>query len=201
MAHPSEPSFLALHALRLKGCAEAGTIAAWSGSLSPDDVVGELEAAAGAGLVLRRDGRVAGWSLTPEGRSRHAQLMCEESDAAACDSEIEAAYEAFLGLNEDLKSVCTDWQLDGRGTENEAKVIGRLHDLDGAVQPICARLAGALDRMANYGPRLANAVARVEAGDHDWFTRPLIDSYHSVWFELHEDLLITLGRRREEGVT
>jgi hypothetical protein len=31
------------------------------------------------------------------------------------------------------------------------------------------------------------------SGDRDWFTKPTIDSYHTVWFELHEDLLATLG--------
>jgi len=28
----------------------------------------------------------------------------------------------------------------------------------------------------------------------------VIDSYHTVWFELHEDLLATLGRRRGDDV-
>ncbi|MBV8161068.1 MAG: hypothetical protein JO265_09110 [Acidimicrobiia bacterium] len=59
-----------------------------------------------------------------------------------------------------------------------------------------ARLGSVLDRFGPYGQRLAAAVERVEAGDHDWFTKPLIDSYHTVWFELHEDLLSTLGKER-----
>ena len=29
----------------------------------------------------------------------------------------------------------------------------------------------------------------MRAGDSDWFTKPMIASYHTVWFELHEDLL------------
>ena len=35
----------------------------------------------------------------------------------------------------------------------------------------------------------------------EWFTRPMIDSYHTVWFELHENLLATLGieRAREQA--
>ena len=38
------------------------------------------------------------------------------------------------------------------------------------------------------------------AGDTDWFTKPMIPSYHTVWFELHEDLLATLGiERGSEG--
>jgi hypothetical protein len=38
----------------------------------------------------------------------------------------------------------------------------------------------------------------VLAGDHDWFTKPMHPSYHSSWFELHEDLLVTLGRERNQ---
>ena len=49
---------------------------------------------------------------------------------------------------------------------------------------------------ARYGPRLRRAVERVEAGDGEWFTKPSLPSYHSVWFELHEDLLSTLGLDR-----
>ena len=41
---------------------------------------------------------------------------------------------------------------------------------------------------------------RVQGGDTDWFTKPMIASYHTVWFELHEDLLCTLGiERGSEG--
>jgi hypothetical protein len=36
----------------------------------------------------------------------------------------------------------------------------------------------------------------VRAGDKEWFTGPLVDSYHTVWFELHEDLMATLGLER-----
>ena len=33
----------------------------------------------------------------------------------------------------------------------------------------------------------------------DWVCGARIDSYHTVWFELHEDLLRMLGREREEA--
>ena len=36
----------------------------------------------------------------------------------------------------------------------------------------------------------------MQAGEKDWFTKPTIDSYHTVWFELHENLLATLGIER-----
>ncbi|GAC1310367.1 MAG: hypothetical protein NVSMB16_06960 [Acidimicrobiales bacterium] len=61
-----------------------------------------------------------------------------------------------------------------------------------------AEIAQALDRFRAYGQRLADALARVEAGDTEWFTGAMVESYHTVWFELHEDLLRMLGREREE---
>jgi len=36
----------------------------------------------------------------------------------------------------------------------------------------------------------------VQGGDGEWFTKPTVDSYHTVWFELHENLLATLGIER-----
>ena len=76
--------------------------------------------------------------------------------------------------------------------------IGRLVTVHEAVLPITDDLAAALARFARYGPRLTNAVDRVRAGEVDWFTKPVLDSYHTVWFELHEDLLATLGIERGE---
>jgi hypothetical protein len=65
---------------------------------------------------------------------------------------------------------------------------------------VCGTLGSQLARFSGYGPRLATAVDKVEKGDTDWFTKPLIDSYHTVWFELHEDLLATLAiERAREG--
>ena len=56
-----------------------------------------------------------------------------------------------------------------------------------------ASLTEALGRFGHYGPRLDFALSQVESGDINWFTKPSLDSYHEVWFELHEDLLVTLG--------
>ena len=73
MAHPSEPSFLVLHALRLKGFAETDVVASAT-RLDDDEVAKRLDDLAGAGLVARREGRVNVWSLTPDGRARPAAL-------------------------------------------------------------------------------------------------------------------------------
>jgi hypothetical protein len=75
-------------------------------------------------------------------------------------------------------------------------VVAELRAIDGAVRLVCADLAHALARFGTYGERFGRALRHVEAGETDWFTRPVLDSYHTVWFELHEDLLATLGLDR-----
>jgi hypothetical protein len=37
---------------------------------------------------------------------------------------------------------------------------------------------------------------RVSEGERDWLTSPRVDSYHTVWMELHEELLAALGLER-----
>jgi hypothetical protein len=204
----SDARLLVLLGLRLGGFVEADVVTARYGL--PDGVADEVLAAAAAdGLARRRDGRVSGWSLTADGRSELERLLATEAEEAGNRHVVAGAYERFLPVNKELLATCTAWQVldEASGALNDhsdpaydAGVIARLADLDGVAQPICAELAGAFDRFAGYGGRLAGARARVEQGEHDWFTKPMIDSYHTVWFELHEDLLATLGiERSSEG--
>jgi hypothetical protein len=52
-------------------------------------------------------------------------------------------------------------------------------------------------RFALYGTRLTTALDRV-LGGNPAYVADTLDSYHTVWFQLHEDLLVTLGISREE---
>ena len=205
MAHSSDRALVVLHTVRLKGFADAAPVAASTG-LPVDEVQTELEQARDKGLVTRREGRISGWSLTAEGRAEVGRLVAAELEAAGARVAVQEAYRRFLAVNKDLLGVCTDWQLrvvEGQQVPNDhadagydESVVKRLRVIDDAVQPVCDELAAALDRFRRYGPRLSIALTRVEAGELDWFTKPLIDSYHTVWFELHEDLLATLGIER-----
>jgi hypothetical protein len=57
--------------------------------------------------------------------------------------------------------------------------------------------AGAvMPRFARYPLRLGAALRRVRGGEIAAFTKPLTESYHDVWMELHQDLLTSLGRVR-----
>lgn len=202
-AAASDPAFLVLHVLRLKGFADTSVVATRV-RLPEADAVELLEKAAAGGQTSRRDGRISGWALTAEGRAAHAELVRAEVIAAGVHDDIDAAYRRFHEVNNVLLNVCTDWQLrDGALNDHgdeayDASVIERLEAVDAKVQPVCTDLGAALERLADYGPRFGHALERVQAGDRDWFAKPMIDSYHTAWFELHEDLLVTLGIERSK---
>jgi hypothetical protein len=61
---------------------------------------------------------------------------------------------------------------------------------------LCADLARRLSRFDGYSDRYATAMRRVERGERSWIDGVGLDSCHVVWFELHEDLIATLGLQR-----
>ena len=205
MPFASEPDFLVLLGLRLYGFAEADALSARLG-IAIDDVAKHLDAFERDGLVRHRPGAMGGWTLTAAGRAEGEHRAAAELEASGTRPVVEDAYRTFLEQNPALLQLCTDWQLRGGPGDNtpndhrdeayDAEVIARLVEIDAAIQPVCARLAEALERFGGYGERLAHAVEQVQAGEKDWFTKPVIDSYHTVWFELHENLLATLGIER-----
>jgi hypothetical protein len=194
--HPSDPRLLVLHALRLKGIADAATVAGAAGL--PED----------EGLAAERTGAPASWSLTPAGRAEHLRELRAEVDTTATRATVTGAYERFRALNAGVLDACSRWQVrsiggqlvrnDHRDPAYDARVVADLARLGERAAPLCDDLAGALERYRGYGPRLREAVARVEAGEGEWFAKPLVPSFHTVWFELHEDLLTTLGLERSD---
>jgi len=205
VAYPSDPDFLVLHALRLKGFAEDAVIAGITG-LDVDEVGKRLQGLADAEQVLRRDGRVSGWSLTPSGRQRHTEDIAAELNASGARDTVKSSYERFLELNQNMLAVCTSWQLrdvdgaqainDHSDADYDAGVIQQLVGIHDRVRPITVELRDVLERFGGYGTRLRGALEKVTTGQHEWFTKPVIDSYHTIWFEMHEDLLCTLGIER-----
>jgi hypothetical protein len=184
---PSDDRFLVLHGLRVRGLAEADRLV----GVAVDDaerLCKELEA---DGFVQHRDGVVSGWRLTPIGRREHDRLVTEELDESAARPAVESAYRRFLRLNRPFLELCTDWQRGDTPDPSE-----RLDGLHVEVHGVVDDLAAALDRFGAYAVRFEAALARVRDGDLDYVTRPLIDSYHTIWSELHEDLLSTLGIAR-----
>ena len=185
-----------LHVLRVRGATDPAALPALTGldEAGVEDVVGKAVA---AGHAAVREGRTRTVRLTPEGKEHAAALLraeaTPESTAAA-----EALYAAFLPLNTELKELTTAWQMrdgqpnDHTDAEYDAVVIDRL----AAVEAGIADALGADSPFGRYGGRFAAALARVRAGELAAFARPMADSFHDAWMELHQDLLLTLDRAR-----
>jgi hypothetical protein len=212
MSQPSDARLLVLLGLRLKGFAGPDAVSEVTG-LDSDAVTGELERATADELVMYRDGaHVSGYALTPAGRTHGEALLAAELDGTGTRGVVAGAYERFMHLNGDMLQLCTDWQvreLDGEQVLNDhgdadydAEVLARLVDVDDSLAAVLGSLGSALSRYQPYRSRFSSALEKLLAGDRDYFTKPIIASYHTVWFELHEDLLASLGiDRASEGST
>jgi hypothetical protein len=112
-------------------------------------------------------------------------------------------YEQFTAVNGDFKQLANDWQMRGDQPNDhsdasyDGEVLSRLPAIHQRVSPVVDAAAGLAPRLAVYGTRLTAALRRVDAGEHEWLLKPLIDSYHTVWFELHEELISLAGLSRE----
>ncbi|HLS78526.1 MAG TPA: MarR family transcriptional regulator [Nocardia sp.] len=186
-----------LQAVRLKGRARAADLAATAG-LPEADGSAELARLAAAGLV---EGKSL-LRITPAGRERLDALLAEER-AGADSAAISVLYSAFRAVNADFKALVVDWQLkDGEpnphtDADYDAAVLARLAEIHERVVPILDSAAVQIPRLARYTGKLADALTEIRAGDHSWFTKPIADSYHTVWFELHEELILAAGLTRE----
>jgi hypothetical protein len=158
-----------------------------------------------AGLVTHDPGEFGGWGLTPAGRVADAERIGDALDTAGARTAVAEAYDDFLVLNPELLDLCTAWQLRSAGgvmTPNDHKdpaydsrVLDRFADFHRRAEVVCADLSAALPRFLRYPVRLAHALTRARSGAVGFLTDDM-ESYHTVWFQLHEDLLVTLGLPR-----
>jgi pyruvate,orthophosphate dikinase len=157
-------------------------------------------------VVLLEEGWIAesprGMRITAEGRTVHTELA-RLPPASDDEATARRSYERFLPLNKELIRICNDWQVKPGNNPNDHtdvpydwEVIDRLKSLDDRAAPVIARLSRVAPRFGIYRPRLQTAIEKIDAGEHEWMTSPRIDSYHTVWMLLHEDLLLALGEDR-----
>ncbi|MBK7328029.1 MAG: hypothetical protein IPI85_02710 [Dehalococcoidia bacterium] len=68
--------------------------------------------------------------------------------------------------------------------------------LHASFAPVVDAAGSVAVRLANYRTRFETALEAFAAGDHSMLASPLKDSYHTVWFEFHEELIALTGRDR-----
>jgi hypothetical protein len=199
----SEPRFLTHHALRIKGFARVDTLAEMI-ELDNESVDRHLRAMAENEWAMYREARSL-WQLTPQGREAHRSALAD--DVSAFDlSALAPHYASFLGINDAFKQLCGDWQLrDGETNDHsdptyDRAVVARLVDLHAESQPVLVSMIEVVPRLRTYAPRLATTCRQVQDGVQQMFTGVMCGSFHDVWMELHEDLILTQGiDRSAEG--
>lgn len=205
MSTTLDSELLVLHGLAVKKAGTAAAVASVLGT-SEEDAAGALAPARDAGRVIEAKGT---YMLTPAGRT-----WLDEQYPSACaelraDPEFTAAYERFEVVNAEILDLFTRWQtvtIGGSAVPNDHtdedydnRIIDRLADIHERSVPGFEAFAAVDPRFSVYQQRFNAALDRILAGDKDWVSGARIDSYHTVWFELHEDILRLLGRTRRES--
>jgi hypothetical protein len=204
---PSPPDLLVLHAVRVMGMADPASVARRTGvavevvteQLLDDQARGWVRHVAFADL--------AGWTLTESGRAEGERRLAAELDHTGTREAVDAAHRTFLRQNARFLSTVTRWQLrpvpgdplaanTHEDPEWDGIVLDELADHGRRLESVGAALAGALERFAGYDARYAAALERADAGQLAWVDAPGIESCHTVWIQLHEDLMATLGVER-----
>ncbi len=195
MALATDSRFRVHHALRIKGFVKVEPLAELAG-VSEAEVETQLKALEADGFAAFKEARGL-WQLTKDGREAHTAALGVDNTRPGFREGLAASYHAFLELNGEFKALCGDWQLkDGAPNDHSDKVydkdvIDRLGSIDDRARPLCVAMGEAVERFNNYAPRLLECRAKLEGGDDRMFTGVMCGSYHDVWMELHEDLILS----------
>ena len=148
-----------------------------------------------------------GLRLLPEGKEWVDGLLDEERQGIDQEA-MESVYENFCSQNDLFKQLVTDWQIrtdseeqvlnDHLDADYDAAIINRLEVLDEAIRPVFEQAAELAPRLGRYIDRFSAAFLKLQSGDGSYLASPLKDSYHSVWFEMHEELILLCGRNRAD---
>ena len=141
-----------------------------------------------------------GFMPTPAGRDWLTAALDAEK-AAVVPGALDPCYERFVQLDGGFKKLVSEWQMLGAAGQSEAaqaEMVQGVAQLDEAFQPLIRDAAFVAGRLRSYAPRFSAALAQLQSGDLSMLASPMKDSYHTVWFELHEELIALSGRNRAE---
>jgi pyruvate, orthophosphate dikinase len=192
-----------LRGLLISGVVSPEQLAISLGS-GPSEVVSALDRMQGEGMVERANG---GRRLTGQGKLRALDVFATDGEQLGA-KRVAGLLEAFHPLDMRMKETVTGWQireLGGQAVPNDhsdpaydAEVLRRLTRLHEDTLSWMTPLRELLPRFGRYVCRLEGALDAALAGDHRYVASPRVESYHGIWFELHEDLIRLAGKRRAD---
>jgi phosphoenolpyruvate-protein kinase (PTS system EI component) len=193
---PHDEEFAVLHALALRAPVGVDSVAELA--LVDARVAGEIL----TGLLERDLVRNVGdlWAPRPAGRVRHTDLL--ERNRPRSVEQGRGLYRQFQVLDRRVKELCTAWQVrhgetnDHSDPDYDAACVDDLAAIDASIAELLGEFAVEVPRLAAYAIRLGAASRRVRAGEVHMFTAAMCGSFHDVWMELHQDLMLILGLDR-----
>ncbi len=168
------------------------------GFVKPDGLDDDIRLLVDEGLVSEAK---LGFRLSPEGRIVADAAWAEER-AAADPEALEAVHAIFAEINSPFKALVADWQLrngspnDHSDAAYDAAILTRLRTVHVRLGECLVLASAQVIRLNRYAPAFSAALAKLELGEIRWMAAPIIDSYHTLWFELHEELIRLTGRTR-----
>lgn len=195
---------LVLHGVAIKKHGTSEQVAALI-NLQCAEVANLLKQASEKGHVTEANGK---YMLSPTAQMALKGEYSRFYDELRETESFMQAYSAFERINLELKDLVTRWQTmevggeqianDHSNAEYDEGIIDSLGELHERIVPILNTLAANLPRLSVYKENLLTALEKAEDGERRWVSDAKINSYHTVWFELHEDLLRITGQTRQE---
>jgi len=157
------------------------------------------------GLIRRTNSE---WIIEESGeemvRGYRERLLRESSRS----EEFMKYCEEFERLNKEFKELVTRWQLKDEGgmlvpndhsdPDYDFKIIERLSVVHEKTMNVLKRICEIIPAFKIYAKRLENALNLLMNGNLEYMVDKSKESYHEVWFELHESLLKISGMKRVE---
>jgi pyruvate,orthophosphate dikinase len=189
-----------MRALALLGMAAEARLA--TALATSSDAACAALASLSAGHVSRSP---RGLQLTAEGKGWLRTRL--EAERARIDRDAaDRLYGEFADADTTFKRIVTAWQVrqvDGRDVINDHSdadydhaIRGRLGAFHAEAAPLVGAILALAPRLLIYHVRFDRAAAAIAAGDGTMIASPFKDSYHTIWFELHEELMHLAGRDR-----
>jgi predicted transcriptional regulator len=205
----NEKEFLVLNYLDIFGATADLRRIQKSTGLESEEVVACLSKLAEKRLVVKetRD-IIEKWKITSDGErvvNSYRQLALERTGQR---ETIIKKFEEFENIyNMKFKHLATAWQVkivngrpvvnDHSDPEYDSAILNQVLDLHKNVLSTLKVIAGAIPMFRIYIERLDDAAKKMKENPREYFIRNE-DSYHNVWFELHENVLRLWGRERRE---
>ncbi|TYQ11754.1 UNVERIFIED_ORG: hypothetical protein L601_001400000490 [Gordonia westfalica J30] len=200
-----ETNDLALHGLTLRQLATAEQLSDVT-DLDAEVIGSALDQAVADGRAMAARGA---FMITPAGREHLDGVYPEAFADLRADDELVSVLADFeQGINKKNLALMTSWQTivvdgteqpnDHSDADHDAKVIDRLVQLHDRATVLLAPFADVDSLSKKFLARLDEALQRVDQGEHDYVSSVRIDSYHTVWYQMHEHLLRVMGEERDE---